>query len=357
MPRPWGRIRAVHPEPSAEPVPTSRRSRPDRRTVRILLAVGGAAIVGGLVAVPVALASIDRHDAARARELAVETAAEAAAAESLAAAKGDAADVNARLAGFSASLGAVVSPDAAAAFEAARVNLALAIASGDRGELTAAVDAVADALDALAESADGQADALIAASPLADATASAALITAIADLRAADDVVAALDRLKALRDAVVASHAAGQAAADAAAAAEQRARAEAEGGWSGRDAGGGAGAGNASPGWPAPEPAVWLSPGPSPNCGEFPTGQVVELVMSWTAREGNTVDMSYALTDSPVQATSGFIPIVSGGGPSGSVAIPRTCPVGPGPLPYLTVRAVASIGGVTTTFPYMYWGL
>ena len=85
-----------------------------------------------------------------------------------------------------------------------------------------------------------------------------------------------------------------------------------------------------------------MNPGPSTGCGENPSGQTIYLSFSWGARDGNTVDIYYALTDTGVQASSGFILAGSGLAATGSVQIPRTCPNGAGPLPYLTVKVVAT---------------
>ncbi|MBT2517830.1 hypothetical protein J7E29_10325 [Streptomyces sp. ISL-90] len=149
------------------------------------------------------------------------------------------------------------------------MKLADAITNGGVDEVSAAVNAVVEALDTLAASAKGQADALIGASPLADLPSKDALVKAVNNLEGADDVIM--------------------------------------------------------------------------------------RYFHWEAREGNTVDVFYALTDTDAQATGGFTQIASRQGPSGSVGIPKTCPVGPGPLPYITVKAVASnANGSATSY---YWGL
>jgi hypothetical protein len=100
---------------------------------------------------------------------------------------------------------------------------------------------------------------------------------------------------------------------------------------------------------------IGMESGGRGSCGENPTGQVVSLGFSWQAREGNTVDISYAYTDGDYEATGGFILLPSGLGSSGSVSIPVTCPVGPGPAPYVTVKAVpSSASGSAAAY---YWGL
>ena len=51
---------------------------------------------------------------------------------------------------------------------------------------------------------------------------------------------------------------------------------------------------------PAPAPVlldpgiIAMEPGPGENCGEFPSGQTIYRSFSWSAREGNTVDVYYA---------------------------------------------------------------
>ena len=98
-----------------------------------------------------------------------------------------------------------------------------------------------------------------------------------------------------------------------------------------------------------------MYPGERQDCGEYPMGQVVTLDFGWEAREGNTVDIYFALTDGDYQATGDFWLIVSGGGTSGSVSIPVKCPVMPGPYSYITVKAVASNpNGSAVSY---YWGL
>jgi hypothetical protein len=125
---------------------------------------------------------------------------------------------------------------------------------------------------------------------------------------------------------------------------------------------------NAQPaaGAPAPAPAQPAAPPPSaiepgvigmdagatPNCGENPSGQTVYLSFSWTAREGNTVDIYYALTDGDYQATGGYSLFAGGKGVTGTVQIPRTCPVGPGPFPLMTVKVVANAPSGSAT---AYW--
>jgi hypothetical protein len=98
-----------------------------------------------------------------------------------------------------------------------------------------------------------------------------------------------------------------------------------------------------------------MFPGARGSCGEYPTGRVVTLDFGWEAREGNTVDIYYALTEGDYQATGGFMLLASGRGSSGSVSIPVTCPVGPGPTSYITVKAVATDANVSAAA--YYWGL
>ena len=245
-------------------------------------------------------------------------------------------------------------PDAAAEFDAARVKLAFAIADGELEEVSAAVADVTEALEGLVASAEGQADALITASPLAGASRDA-LAQAVADLAIADDVVAALTRVKDASDAVVAAQKAGVAAAEAAAKQEAAAAADVDA-WSG----GGSPDGDPSDGGGSFEHLydpgiIGMEPGHRESCCENPTGQVVTFGFSWQAREGNTVDISYAYTDGHYQATGGFILLATGRGSSGSVSIPVTCPVGAGPHTYVTVKAVASnpLGSAAA----YYWGL
>jgi hypothetical protein len=111
----------------------------------------------------------------------------------------------------------------------------------------------------------------------------------------------------------------------------------------------------------APQPniepgVIGMAPGASTGCGEYPSGQTVYLAFGWTARQSNTVDISYALTDADVQASGGFTSLGTGLPETGSVQIPRTCPNGEGALPYITVKVVANspTGGSATAY---YWGL
>jgi hypothetical protein len=323
---------------------------------RVATVVAGLIVVLGAVSIPVAALAADEHNRQLAVELeaAAETKAAAEAAEALAEAKGEAATLNAEFAGLTISLAAAVRPDAAATFEAARVKLAFAIADGALEEVSAAVAAVTEALDGLVASARAQADALIGASPLAGASRDE-LAQAVADLATADDVTATLARVKAASDAVVAAQHAGLAAAEAAA--RQMAEAEADadapniGGSSGGDPSGDItwGGSSSTPG------VTGMYPGERGSCGENPTGQVVTLPFSWEAREGNTVDIYYALTDGDYLATDGFMLLASGLGSSGSVSIPVTCPVGPGPISLITVRAVAN--NENGSAAAHYWGL
>ena len=122
---------------------------------------------------------------------------------------------------------------------------------------------------------------------------------------------------------------------------------------------------------PAPQPAppfpglpdpyhdlpaiIAMNLGPTTDCGEYPSGQTIYLTFIWGAREGNTVDIYYALTATEVQASSGFILLGSGLATNGSVQIPRTCPNGEGGLLRLTIKAVANnANGSATAY---YWGL
>lgn len=117
---------------------------------------------------------------------------------------------------------------------------------------------------------------------------------------------------------------------------------------------------------PAPQPAppqpdgelpaiIAMDLGPSTGCGADPTGQTDYLTFSWGAREGNTVDVYYALTDTDVQASSGYILLGSGLATTGSVQIPRMCTNGDAPLPYLTIKVVAN-NAYGSAAAY-YWGL
>jgi hypothetical protein len=112
-----------------------------------------------------------------------------------------------------------------------------------------------------------------------------------------------------------------------------------------------------APQQPAIEPGViGMAPGAYNGCGEYPSGQTVYLAFGWTARQSNTVDIYYALTDADVQASGGFTSLGTGLPETGSVQIPRTCPNGAGVLPYITVKVVANspTGGSATAY---YWGL
>ena len=326
------------------------------RWARIVAVTAGVAIVVGVVSIPVAAVAVDERN----RELSLEAAAKEAAAEkaaaeaeALAEAKNDAARFNAEFAGLSVSLAAAVHPDAAAAFEAARVELAFAIADGELEEVSAAVADVNEALAGVVASAEVQADALIRASPLAGA-AGDALAKSVADLATADDITTALARVKAASDGVVAAQNAALAAAEAAA--KQEAEAEA---WSG--GGGGSPGGDPSDGgggWvgdPRGPGITAMYPGERGSCGENPTGQIVTLDFGWEAYAGNTVDIYYALTDGDYQATGGFTLLASGRGSTGSVSIPVTCPVGPGPISLITVKAVANTPYASAAA--YYWGL
>ena len=122
----------------------------------------------------------------------------------------------------------------------------------------------------------------------------------------------------------------------------------------------------AAPPAPAPAPApaqpatvapgiIAMNPGAAQDCGETPHGQTVYRTFDWTARDGNTVDIYYAYTETDVQATSGFVLLSSGLPTSGSVQIPRSCPNGEGILLRITVKAVANnASGSATAY---YWGL
>jgi hypothetical protein len=324
---------------------------------RVAAITAGLIIVVGAVSIPVAAVAVDERNRQLALEVAAKEGAEkkaaAEAAEALAEAKDAAAGYDAEFAGFTVSLAAAVHPDAAAAFEAARMKLAFAIADGGLEEVSAAVAAVTEALDRLVTSAEGQADVLIGASPLAGASRDA-LAQAIADLATDDDVTAALARVKAASDAVIAAQQAGLAAEVAA---KQAAEAEAEANASNGSGspGGDPSDGGVSIGVFRDPGIIGMFPGERGSCGEYPTGQVVTLEFGWEAREGNTVDIYYALTDGDYLATGGFMLLASGRGSSGSVSIPVTCPVGPGPTSLITVRAVAiNENGSAASH---YWGL
>jgi hypothetical protein len=111
---------------------------------------------------------------------------------------------------------------------------------------------------------------------------------------------------------------------------------------------------------PAPQPiepgVIGMDVGSFNGCGEFPSGQTVYMSFGWTARQGNTVDVSYALTDTSARASGGFISLGSGLGVTGWVDVPRTCPNGAGPLPYITVKFVANspTGGSATAYMWGY---
>jgi hypothetical protein len=111
---------------------------------------------------------------------------------------------------------------------------------------------------------------------------------------------------------------------------------------------------------PAPQPIepgiIGMDVGSFNGCGEFPSGQTVYMSFGWTARQGNTVDVSYALTDTSARASGGFISLGSGLGVTGWVDVPRTCPNGAGPLPYITVKFVANspTGGSATAYMWGY---
>ena len=112
---------------------------------------------------------------------------------------------------------------------------------------------------------------------------------------------------------------------------------------------------------PAPAPAedppgvIAMNPGPLAGCGEYPSGQTIYRNFSWGAREGNTVDIYVAYTETSVQATGGFFSMGSGLAANGSVDIPRTCPNGEGLMPMVTVKVVASNSqGSATAY---YWGI
>ncbi|GAA1767009.1 hypothetical protein [Agromyces humatus] len=324
---------------------------------RVAAVAAGAVIVVGAVSIPVAAVAVDEHNRQvsleiAAKEAVAEQKAAAEAAEALAKAKDAAARLNAGFDGLTTSLAAAVSPDAAAAFEGTRVKLAFAIADGELEEVSAAVAGVTDALEGLAASAEAQAEALITASPLAGASREA-LAKAVAELATADDVAAVLAKVKTAADAVVAAQKAGQAAVDAAA--KALAEAEAEEDVSTWDES----AAEDSPAYSEPgvEPpgVIGMEPGERGDCGANPTGQVVSMSFTWQARQGNTVDVHYALTDGDYKATSGFTQLVAGAGPSGSTRIPVTCPVGSEPTSLITVKVVASIPGESATA--YYWGL
>lgn len=326
------------------------------RWAKVGAIAAGLVVVLGAVSIPVAAVAVEEHNRRLALEAAAaEAAAERAAeeAETLAEAKDEAARINADFAGLTVSLGAAVHPDAAAAFDAARVELAFAIADGELDEVSETVADVTEAMKELVASAKGQADALISASPLAGASRDA-LTRAVADLAAADDVVAALIRVKDASDAVVAAQKAGAAAAEAAAkqASERESEAEA---WSGGGSSQATPDGASRAGQLEDPGIIGMEPGGRGSCGENPTGQVVTVGFSWQAREGNTVEISYAYTDGDYQATGGFMLLASGLGSSGSVSIPVTCPVGPGPHTFVTVKAVAS--NTKGSAAAYYWGL
>ena len=98
-----------------------------------------------------------------------------------------------------------------------------------------------------------------------------------------------------------------------------------------------------------------MNPGPPSSCGEYPSGQTIYRSFSWTAREGNTVDVYYAYTDADVQATSGFVLLGSGMPPTGTVQLSRVCPNGAGTIQLITVKVVANTtAGSATAF---WWGL
>ena len=90
------------------------------------------------------------------------------------------------------------------------------------------------------------------------------------------------------------------------------------------------------------------------------TAQVVAIdkatrTLTLKGRDGNTVDVYYALTDTAELATDGFIPIGAGLTAAGTLRVPRPCPQGDGPLPFVTVKVVAN--GATASLSAYYWGL
>jgi len=96
-----------------------------------------------------------------------------------------------------------------------------------------------------------------------------------------------------------------------------------------------------------------MNPGPTEGCGPTPSGQTLYLSFSYVANPGNTVDISYAYTDTDSTATSGFSLLGSGLPSSGTVSIPRPCPAdATGVFPLITVLVTARTPNGSTTAYY-----
>lgn len=107
---------------------------------------------------------------------------------------------------------------------------------------------------------------------------------------------------------------------------------------------------------PAGDPGILsLEAAPASSCADDPLGRTSYLPVTWRAYDGNTVDVYYALTDTAELATDGFIPIGAGLTAAGTLRVPRPCPQGDGPLPFVTVKVVAN--GATASLSAYYWGL
>ncbi|WP_281886059.1 hypothetical protein [Agromyces rhizosphaerae] len=311
------------------------------------------AVVLVAVGIPVTAAAIDRHEQQVAlelaqREAAAERLAAAEVAVAVAAVKQEARAFDAGFEGLSTEYASVLGSDEATAFEAARAGLAEAIADGGEAEVSAAVQDLTDAFDALLASVAGRVETIIDANPLADETSTSALTTALDGLGDAVDAWVALEPIAAAASAVVASQDAAVKAAEAAAAAAAE-RQLAAGSYSGDVpiAGDGVPPSYVPMGWGGTEPAVMeLEPVGGidgfNHCGPGDAGKTLYVEMMWEARPGNTVDIYYAVTNADVRATSGFVQLVSNGPERGTVMVPRPCSEDEAEATLLTIDAYAT---------------
>ncbi|WP_345061404.1 hypothetical protein [Leifsonia kafniensis] len=102
---------------------------------------------------------------------------------------------------------------------------------------------------------------------------------------------------------------------------------------------------------PAPEPpAIQIPPrltafgwvgSDSVICPDMTSNHVVVKDFSWTAADASTVDLYVAMTDSEVQATSGYVVVASGLSPSGVAGVPISCGSS-GLGTFFTVKIVAT---------------
>lgn len=202
--------------PSTSRVSTFWKTLP--KPAKIISITAATVIVIGAIAVPVTANSVDQHNKqVVAEQVRADKAVAKQAAAELAAAQKDATTFNAGFEGFTVSLATAVNADAATEFDAARAKLAVAIKTGDIGDIAKAQKVVDKALSALVQTAKAQADAAISAAPIADQAAKDALLAAVSNLSQSTDVKAGLTEVKAATDALAAAQAAAQAAADAAA--------------------------------------------------------------------------------------------------------------------------------------------